>query len=170
LSRTTTSGARALLVLALVAGPAAPAVVRAATLTPQEQVETRLMCYCGCTDLTVRTCSCGTAADIKQDIAQRLASGQTADAVVAAYVDKYGEQIRSAPTTSGFNLVAWVMPFVAILAGAVLIVQLTRRWRGPATRPAAAGGASPPALDPGRLSAEERKTLERIEREIREDF
>jgi cytochrome c-type biogenesis protein CcmH len=142
----------------------------AAELTPQEKVETRLMCYCGCSDLTVRACSCGTAADIKQDIARRLADGQTADEVEAAYVKKFGEQIRSAPTTSGFDLLAWVTPFVVILAGGGFIIHLTRRWRGRAAQPAAHGKRAAPAFDSRRLSADDRGTLDRIEREIREEL
>jgi cytochrome c-type biogenesis protein CcmH/NrfF len=142
----------------------------AAELSPQEQVETRLMCYCGCSDLTVRTCSCGTAADIKQDIARRLADGQTADQVVEAYVRERGPQIRSAPTTSGFDLLAWVTPFVVILAGGGFIVHLTRRWRCHATQPAAHGGMAAPAFDSRRLSADDRGALDRIEREIREEL
>jgi len=157
--------------LVLAAGMASGGTgLRAATLTPQEQVETRLMCYCGCTDLTVRTCSCGTAADIKMDIAQRLAGGQTADQVVEAYVRERGAQIRSAPTTSGFDLLAWVTPFAAILVGAGLIVHLTRRWRGHAAAPPSGDAPMSPAFDSRRLSADDRATLDRVERAIREEL
>ena len=135
---------------------------RAAETTPQHQVEGRLMCYCSCSNLTVRDCSCGTAAAIRNDIAARLAAGQTADQVVAAYVAEHGEQIRSAPEPEGFNLIAWVMPFAVILAGMVMVVALARRWRmrGAALPPPdAAGAAAAPA---------DRATLERIEREMRD--
>jgi hypothetical protein len=57
-----------------------------------------------------------------------------------------------------------------ILAGGGFIVHLTRRWRGHATRPAAQGKASAPAFDSRRLSADDRGTLDRIEREIREEL
>ena len=163
-------GGAALALLALGFAGAVSSGALAAELTPQEKVETRLMCYCGCADLTVRTCSCGTAADIKQDIARRLADGQSADEVVAAYVRERGPQIRSAPTTSGFDLLAWVMPFLVILAGGGFIVHLTRRWRGRAAQPAAPGAPAAPAFDSRRLSADDRGTLDRIEREIREEL
>jgi cytochrome c-type biogenesis protein CcmH/NrfF len=151
----------ALLALAL---PAAAASARAAETTPQQQVEGRLMCYCGCSNLTVRDCSCGTSASIRGDIAARLASGQTADQVVAAYVSEHGEQIRSAPEPEGFNLVAWVMPFAVILAGMVMVVALTRRWqrRGAVPPPPDAAGAGAAALPA------DRAMLERIEREMRD--
>jgi cytochrome c-type biogenesis protein CcmH len=163
-------GGAALAFAALVVAIGAATSLLAAELTPQEKVETRLMCYCGCSDLTVRACSCGTAAEIKQDIAQRMASGQTAGEVEAAYVKKFGAQIRSAPTTSGFDLVAWVTPFLVILAGAGFIVHLTRRWKGRPAHPAPHGKPAAPGFDSRRLSADDRGALDRIEREIREEL
>ena len=140
---------------------------QAADLTPQQQVEGQLMCYCGCSDLTVRICTCGTADSIRQEIASRLGNGETPDQVVAAYVAQHGEQIRSAPTKSGFDLVAWVTPFLLLaLAGSALVV-VVRRWGSLRTSPPAAPGA-PPAKDHHAPSPEERKALERVRREMRE--
>jgi cytochrome c-type biogenesis protein CcmH/NrfF len=42
---------------------------------------------------------------------------------------QYGEKILSAPTTQGFNLLAWTMPFIALLAGGGIIVLVMDRWR-----------------------------------------
>lgn len=160
--------------LAAIAAAAAPA--RAADPGTRARVESRLMCYCGCTDLTVKVCNCGTAANIKADIAARLDAGATADQVVDAYVAQYGEQIRSAPTRSGFNLLAWIMPFAVILAGGVMVVGLVRRWRGnPGGMPApdaalpAVAGAGPAAPAGGSAEAEAR-LRERVDREIRESL
>ncbi len=125
------------------------------------------MCYCGCADLTVRVCTCGTADAIRQEIDERLANGETPDQVVAAYVARHGAQIRSAPTKSGFDLLAWVTPFAAlILAGSGLIV-IVRRW---GARAAAARSAGAPVPDAGRpFLPEEQKALERVRREMREE-
>lgn len=131
----------------------------------QKETEGRLMCYCGCSNLTIHDCSCGVAAGIKADIAARLAAGQTSDQVVAAYVSERGEQIRSEPERSGFNLFAWIMPFAAILAGGVMIVALTRRWqaRGVAAQP------GPDTLAGGAIaSPADREALDRIAREMRD--
>jgi cytochrome c-type biogenesis protein CcmH/NrfF len=145
-------------------------VLFAADRSPQEIVEGGLMCHCGCTDLTVKTCSCGTAARIKQDIAQRLASGQTADQVVEAYVAQFGEQILSAPTRRGFNLLAWIVPFAAILAAGSLVVALTRRWAAQGKTVAAGSGAPQVPAGSGELSSLDQKRLDRIERDLRRDL
>jgi cytochrome c-type biogenesis protein CcmH/NrfF len=153
--------------LALVA---AALPVRAADGTPATgaareedalKVEEGMMCYCGCTDLTVRTCNCGVAAEIKSDIRTRLAAGQSTDDVIGAYVTRYGAQIRSAPSRRGFDLLAWWMPFIAVFAAGGLVVSLIRRWARhplPAPAPAAPGGA--PA--PGSAS------LDRVDRVMRD--
>ena len=142
----------------------------AAESTPQERAESALMCYCGCADLTIRTCSCGTAARVKEDIARRLASGQTVDQVIDAYVAQHGEQIRSAPTKQGFNLLAWVVPFAAILVAGGLIVALVRRWKARGAPEGAAVGSGGAASPLAGLSGADRKTLDRIEREFRMDL
>ncbi|MGH9749084.1 MAG: cytochrome c-type biogenesis protein [Candidatus Polarisedimenticolia bacterium] len=135
----------------------------AADATPRQQIEGRLMCYCGCADLTVRTCTCGTAESIRREIDARLASGATPDQVVAGYVERYGEKILSAPTKEGFNLLAWTMPFAVLLAAALCIVVLVRRW-GRAVPAAARTGpdaaAAPPVSD---------RLMERVRREIERD-
>ncbi len=124
------------------------------------------MCYCGCSDLTVRVCTCGTADGIRENIAGRLANGETPDEVVAAFVMQHGEQIRSAPTKSGFDLIAWVTPFLAlVLAGSALVV-VVRRWG--AVRSAAAPPGAPRTGIDHAPTAEERKALERVRREMRE--
>jgi cytochrome c-type biogenesis protein CcmH len=55
----------------------------------------------------------------------------TATAVIAQYVAEQGEQIRISPAATGFNLVAWLGPLIALvlgLAGAVSLVRhLARR-------------------------------------------
>jgi len=150
--------------------------LRAADLTPQQQIESRLMCYCGCANLKVRTCTCGTADAIREEIAGRLTRGETPDQVVASFVARHGEQILSAPTKQGFNLVAWITPFALILMAGIILVFAVRRWEGkglgfapsaasaPGAPPDPSGAGGPPAL-----SDRERDLMARVEREIRED-
>lgn len=139
----------------------------AAELTPQQLVEGQLMCYCGCTDLTVRVCTCGTADGIRGEIRERLAAGETPDQVVAAYVARHGEKIRSAPTKSGFNLLAWVTPFAALLAAGSALVLVVRHWGRGGARAAPAESRGEATGPPGPAS-EERRLLEKVRREIEE--
>jgi cytochrome c-type biogenesis protein CcmH len=143
------------------------AAAAGAGLTPRQQVEERLMCYCGCADLTVRVCTCGTADAIRREIDARLENGETPDQVVAAYVSRHGAQIRSAPSKAGFELLAWITPFAAILLAGSALVIVVRRWG----RRAPAGGTGDPrgGAAPAPFLPEDQKALERVRREMREE-
>jgi cytochrome c-type biogenesis protein CcmH len=150
--------------LVLFAAAALPLRAEAIPAGPEREkaaleVEQGLMCHCGCTDLTVRVCNCGVAAGIKDDIRERLGAGQSKADVIAAYVARYGAQIRSAPSRQGFDLLAWWMPFVAVFTAGAFLVVLVRRWaRRPLPAPA-------PAEGPG---APRDASLERVDRVMRE--
>ncbi|MBI2950682.1 cytochrome c-type biogenesis protein CcmH, partial [bacterium] len=49
---------------------------------------------------------------------------------------EYGEVVLAAPTKKGFNLTAWILPFVAILAGAGIVRAVVKRWTRPGAQPA----------------------------------
>ena len=57
-----------------------------------------------------------------------MSQGKGKEEIIAAFVARYGEKVLSAPTTSGFNLAAWIMPFLAILVGGGLIGLVSLRW------------------------------------------
>ncbi len=119
--------AATVLVLALVALAQAPSVLAS---TPESKaVEANLICQCGCT-MVVNVCDCGTADQIRADIQKKLDQGMTKDQILASYVKTYGEKVLAAPTKRGFNLTAWVTPFVAVLLGAGVIFLAIRRWVG----------------------------------------
>jgi len=131
----------AVLVLALLV------LVSPARATTQQEVEESLTCQCGC-GLTVHACNhlqCPSGEPIKKEIAERLARGEDRDTIVAAFRARYGEKVLSAPTFRGFNWLAWITPFAAVLAGALGVTLVVRRW----TRAAPpAGVGSPVAADP----------------------
>jgi len=159
-------GARSILLAFVLAASAGPTLAGAPP-TPRQEVEERLMCYCGCADLTVRVCTCGTADAIRQEISERLANGETPDQVVAAYVSRHGAQIRSAPSKAGFELLAWVTPFAAILLAGSALIVVVRRWGARAAAGRAGGRAGEAA--PAPFLPEEQEALERVRREMREE-
>jgi len=107
---------------------AAPASAQDAT---QYQIETDLTCQCGC-GLTVHSCNhlnCGSGIPLKKEIAGQIAAGKSRAEILDYFQTKYGEKILSSPTTRGFNLAAWTVPFVAIALGGILIGVVLTRWR-----------------------------------------
>jgi cytochrome c-type biogenesis protein CcmH/NrfF len=107
-----------------------------ATTTPalaqgmsQAEVEKHLTCQCGC-GLTVRNCNhlqCSSALPIRADIKLSLDGGESGEQILARYADTYGEKILSAPGFKGFNLLAWTVPWFALLVGGLLIARILRK-------------------------------------------
>ena len=102
-----------------------------------EDVASRLSCFCGtCPHLVVTDCGCSVADKIKEDVGKRLAAGETGDHIVADYVAKYGQTVLAAPPKAGFNLTAWLIPFLAFgIGGVVLVAYLVKQKRGAAETP-----------------------------------
>ena len=125
-----------------------------------QEVEESLTCQCGC-GLTVHACNhlqCPSAIPLRQEIREQMGLGLDRDQVLAHFEQKYGEKILSSPTTRGFNLTAWMMPFVMLAIGSAVVVITLLRWRRAGGRRARTPVAAVPT--PGELSAHER-TLER---------
>jgi cytochrome c-type biogenesis protein CcmH len=101
-----------------------------ASVPTTQEIEEALTCQCGC-GLTVHSCNhlqCGFAVPAKQEIAQQVSQGKGREEIVATFLARYGEKVLSAPTTSGFNLAAWIIPFLAVIVGGVLIGIVSLRW------------------------------------------
>jgi len=151
--------------LLLVAAPPARADVGAGANAPtQKEIESALTCQCGC-GLTVHSCNhiqCGSGEPMKKDIAERLAAGESRETILAAFASKYGEKVLAAPTFQGFNWLAWITPFAAVLvAASVLALAIRRRTHEPVpASPKPTGAAGDSALR-ARLA----KELDDLERE-----
>jgi cytochrome c-type biogenesis protein CcmH/NrfF len=121
----------------------------AAETTTNAEVFEGLTCQCGC-GLTVANCNmptCAFAVPMRQEIDQMIAKGMTRAQIIAFYRKQYGEKILSAPTTEGFNLLAWTMPFIALMVGGGAMMLAVGRWHSSApanSKP----GTQPPSFDP----------------------
>ncbi|MCX8071540.1 MAG: cytochrome c-type biogenesis protein CcmH [Candidatus Binatia bacterium] len=95
-----------------------------------QEIEESLTCQCGC-GLTVHSCNhvdCGSAIPLRQEIREQIALGKTKREILAYFEAKYGEKILSSPTMRGFNLLAWLMPFLAVGFGLLFVGWTLRRW------------------------------------------
>ncbi len=157
------TGAAAAVVLAAALGwaaavpqPAATQPAPAATQVDEQtahDVATQLRCVV-CQSLSVADSPSETANQMRGIIRERLAAGDSPEQVRAYFVEKYGDWILLSPPKSGFTLLVWVVPFVGLGIGLVLVAVKVRRWsRTPQT-------AAPSQLDPA--------VRERIRREMSE--
>ncbi len=68
------------------------------------------------------------AQQMRDVIRDQLRSGKTPAEVRAYFVDKYGEWILLAPRAEGLNLIVYLVPFVAVLLGGLVVWRTVRKW------------------------------------------
>lgn len=95
-------------------------------------VTDNIICQCGC-GLSVYACElsmpCDVSKEMKYQAATYLAQGMTPEQTLDQFAKDFGERVLAAPTKSGFNLTAWVLPFVGFGVGAVLVIWALLTWR-----------------------------------------
>jgi cytochrome c-type biogenesis protein CcmH len=57
-----------------------------------------------------------------------IAGGQSDESILAQFVQNYGTVVLAAPTTQGFDLVAWIMPFAVAALALIGTIFLVRHW------------------------------------------
>jgi len=149
-----------LLALVLVAGLAQSAKA-AAVLA---DLENALMCKCDdkCGKVLIN-CTCSTSDKTRAEFTKMLDSGLTVKQIIDMQVEKHGETILSSPTKSGFNLTAWAMPFVALLAGGFGVSKIIEAWKKKGTpQDQAAGDEEVPSMS-AKNSSRIQDELDKIE-------
>jgi cytochrome c-type biogenesis protein CcmH len=90
----------------------------------------RLMCQCGCAQL-VGECGhvgCPSREPELAELRDAIAAGKSDQVILDSFVAKYGAVVLAAPTTHGFDLVAWIAPFAVFLAALFGTILLVRHW------------------------------------------
>lgn len=81
-----------------------------------------------CQGLPINDSPSPLAQDMKNVIRSQVAAGATDAEVREYFVSKYGEWVLLEPKAQGFNLLVYVLPFLALVGGGVLIAVAVRRW------------------------------------------
>jgi cytochrome c-type biogenesis protein CcmH len=137
---------KALLLAVLALALAAPAIASDRHPTLGE-LEGEVMCPTCKTTLDQSTAPI--ADRIRQFISARIAAGDTKSEIKQKLVDQFGPAVLAEPSKHGFNLLAWVLPFVGIGLAAVALGLLAWRWTRSREPVAAVAGGAPidPELD-----------------------
>jgi cytochrome c-type biogenesis protein CcmH len=110
---------------------------------------------CPVCNTTLDQSSSPAARQIKNFIALRIQAGDSKEQIKDNLVAEYGPQILAAPPTEGFDLLAWLLPLVGLVGGALVLAALAWHWSRRRDPP---GGS--PALSP----ALERRVDEELSR------
>jgi len=150
---------RSLVLLIVLAGLCIPQASTTYVNADVRRVGDKLACTCGSCNNTVATCQmleCHYSSPAKQKIATLQKEGKSDQAIIDAFVKESGLAALAAPPAEGFNLLGWVMPFVALLLGLAALLYYFKRFR----TLTAVASPPPPAVD--------EKYRQRIEAELAE--
>lgn len=96
-----------------------------------------------CPGKLLSDCTSPNAGVLREEMAKRIAAGESAEAVKADVVRRYGAAILGAPEAEGIGLLAWVLPALLGVASAAAIawkiVHAARETRDRQVSVAAAG-------------------------------
>jgi cytochrome c-type biogenesis protein CcmH/NrfF len=116
----------------------------------------KLMCACGCGQILLECnhVGCTYSDRMRGELAAALDRGDSDNLSLQSFVQKYGATVLAAPPTTGFNAVAWIMPFVVLIGGIILTVSIVRAWKNrPAAAPSGVAPVTGPELDAFRQQA-----------------
>lgn len=68
-----------------------------------------------------------TARAMMEIVAERVAAGQSDEQIIDYFTERYGDGILLDPPVGGRTLLLWILPFVALAAGVVLILGRRRK-------------------------------------------
>jgi cytochrome c-type biogenesis protein CcmH len=122
-----------------------------------KQLGGKLMCMCGCNEILTQCnhVGCKVSTAMLKELDQRIAAGDSDDLIQQEFVQEYGEQVLAEPPAKGFNILAWIIPWIAFGTGLVVVVVVIRHWRGRMTpSPAPARTVSPEMLERARRQAD----------------
>jgi cytochrome c-type biogenesis protein CcmH len=97
-----------------------------------------------CKDLSVADSPAPLAQQMRQEIAQQLGAGESADRIRAGFVAAYGDSVLMSPPRRGLAGAAYYLPLLVLGVGVIAAAALLRRWlRAPEPEP---GEAPAPQL------------------------
>lgn len=88
------------------------------------------MCQCGC-NLVLKDCEtmpCAVKDRLKVVINGMIKNGQSREQIIKVMRVNYKDQILSAPPREGFNWMAYITPFLAVVAGGIGILFIVSVW------------------------------------------
>ena len=117
----------------------------------------KLMCRCGCNQVLLECnhVGCEYSERMRGELQEAMLRGDNDDLIMQGFVQKYGPTVLAAPGTTGFNVVAWIMPFAALSAGLLLVIFVVRAWNRRRGAAPVVSTLSPAALDSFRQRARE---------------
>ncbi len=91
----------------------------------------RMMCACGCGQILLECnhVGCTYSDKMRNQLMASIDKGNNDDLVLQGFVQEYGPTVVAAPSATGFNRIAWIMPFLALGMGITFLIYVVRSWK-----------------------------------------
>jgi len=91
----------------------------------------RMMCMCSCNQILLECnhVGCTYSDRMRAELMAAVDRGDNDNLTLQSFVQKYGPTVLAAPTKTGFNRIAWIMPYLTLGLGIVLVSFIVRAWR-----------------------------------------
>jgi cytochrome c-type biogenesis protein CcmH len=156
-----------LVLIALAAGLATLIILAVSGHPPVSQAQEVQQIAAGlhcpiCKDLSVADSPAPLAQQMRQEIAQKVRAGESADQIRAGFVAAYGDSVLMSPPRQGVAVAVYYLPLLVLAAGLIIAFMLVRRWlRAP--RP------DPPEAGSPQLSTTQRRAVAKAVARLREE-
>jgi len=127
-----------------------------------EKLGHKVICMCGCNQVLLE-CNhygCPYLTPEQKELVAAVDKGDSDSSILKAFVEEYGPTVLAAPTTHGFDQVAWIMPYLVLALGVGGVVLVVLNWHKRAGAASMATGPSSNSPDLERFREQARKETE----------
>lgn len=134
------------------------------------EISEELICQCGC-NLVLGQCghvNCPSAIPMREKIEEMILAQKNKTEIMAYFMKDYnfrgkgpfGKSILSQPATEGFDLMAWIMPFLLFVVFTAVVFIVVKRSTSKSKTATEAAPSSAPASDLDKRIEDELKKME----------
>jgi len=132
----------------------------------------QMMCVCGCNQILLECnhVGCSYSTRMRDELTAAVTRGDSDNGVLQWFIQTYGTTVLTVPTNSGFNRIAWIMPYFALVMGIGTVVLIAGAWRrrppGPPSGGSSSGSSGPRS---GGRSSSSDSQLDRFREQARKE-
>jgi len=116
--------------LVIITHPSATAIAQQPTPSDDEvnAIANQLFCPV-CENIPLDVCDTEACRQWRDLIRQMLAEGKSEEEIMQYFSENYGVRVLAEPPAEGFNWLAYIVPLIAFLFGASLLIRAFRIWK-----------------------------------------
>lgn len=94
-----------------------------------ERLGHQMVCVCGACNQYLLDCNhvgCAYSSRMRVELRSAVDNGKDDHGVLQFFIEKYGATVLAAPTKTGFDRLAWIIPYVVLVMGIGVVIVAIR--------------------------------------------